>query len=78
MSSVAITIYLDENLLQEATQQGLLEEEQLSKLLKSELSRQKKAKRLFHRAEQLHRLDEKPSPEEILAEVCAVRANQAE
>ncbi len=79
VSGMSVTIQLDlpEALLKEAKANGLLESGRLGELLNEELRRDRARKDLGRVLKELHSLPGEPmSPEEIQAEIDAVRAQR--
>ena len=75
--SVTIELDLPEALVKEAKANGLLESRRLGELLNEELRRGRACKDLGRVLKELHSLPGKPmSPEEIQAEIDAVRAQR--
>ena len=79
VSGMSVTIQLDlpEALVKEAQANGLLESRRLGELLNEELLRERARKDLGRVLKELHSLPGEPmSPEEIQAEIDAVRAQR--
>ena len=79
VSGMSVTIQLDlpEALVKEAKANGLLESRRLGELLNEELLRERARKDLGRVLKELHSLPGEPmSPEEIQAEIDAVRAQR--
>jgi hypothetical protein len=75
--SITIQLDLPEALVKEARDNGLLESRRLGELLNEELRRGRARKELGRVLKQLHALPGGPmSPEEIQAEIDAVRAER--
>jgi hypothetical protein len=75
--SVTIELDLPEALVKEAKANGLLESRRLGELLNEELHRERARKDLGRVLKELHSLPGEPmSPEEIQAEIDAVRAQR--
>jgi hypothetical protein len=75
--SVTIELDLPEALMKEAKANGLLESRRLGELLNEELRRERARKDLGRVLKELHSLPGEPmSPEEIQAEIDAVRAQR--
>ena len=79
VSGMSVTIQLDlpEALVREAQANGLLESRRLGEMLNEELRRERARKDLGRMLKELHSLPGEPmSPEEIQAEINAVRAQR--
>jgi aminoglycoside phosphotransferase (APT) family kinase protein len=79
MNGMSVTIHLDlpEALVKEAEANGLLESRRLGEMLNEELRRERARQDLGRMLKDLHSLPGEPmSPEEIQAEIDAVRAQR--
>jgi len=79
MNGMSVTIQLDlpEALVKEAKANGLLESRRLGEMLNEELRRERARKDLGQMLKDLHSLPGEPiSPDEIQAEIDAVRAQR--
>ena len=79
MNGMSVTIHLDlpEALVKEAKANGLLESRRLGEMLNEELRRERSRKDLGRMLKDLHSLPGEPmSPDEIQAEIDAVRAQR--
>lgn len=74
MERVNITIQLSADVVQQAQQAGLLTTEQLEKMLVEALARRQRLNQVFDKLHQrLPTLEERPTPDEIAAEIEAYR-----
>lgn len=73
MERVDVTLKLPQQLAEEAKSAGLLEAEQIERLLTSELNRQKRVNRFLGKLDQLTAVEPPLTPEEIEAEIKAHR-----
>ncbi len=74
--SVTVTIELTEEQLRAARSTGVLEPDELARLVQRELERRQDARRMNEIMDALQSSPEKPTPEEIDAEIEAYRSKK--
>lgn len=74
--SVTVTIELTEEQLRAARSTGVLEPDELARLVQRELERRQDARRMNEIMDALQSSPEKPTPEEIDAEIEAYRSEK--
>jgi hypothetical protein len=77
MQQITITLRLPDDLAREATEAGLLDADRLARLIESELARRQMAEKYAATLDALGKLDEPMTPDEIEAELAALRAEKA-
>lgn len=77
MQQITITLRLPDDLAREAGEAGLLDADRLARLIESELARRQMAEKYAATLDALGQLDEPMTPDEIDAELAALRAEKA-